>query len=98
MWDPSSQKTLDGKALQSGTANLERAYTWSRRWMEADQEFSDKTEDKIAAAQAHVDRMRKIEAYVRAQAELQSATAADVAATIYYRLEAERTLAQARGK
>ena len=96
LWIPSSLKTLDGKGIQGGTANLDRAYLWSRRWMEAEQELSDKTEGKIAAAQAHLDRMRKVEDYVKVQVELRSATAADVAAQEYYRLEAERRGAGAR--
>ena len=98
LWNPSSQKTLDGKSLQGSSVNLDRAYLWSRRWMEAEEQASDKTEDRIAAVQAHVDRMRKLQSYVKAQQDLQSATPADVAAQQYYLLEAERALTQAKGK
>lgn len=98
LWDPSSQKGLGDKTIQSGTITLDRAYTWSHRWMEAAEQAADKTEDKIAAVQAHVDRMRKVEAYVKVQLEKQSATAADMAAQEYYRLAAEWDLARAKGK
>ncbi len=98
LWNPSSQKGIGDKTLQSGVSNLDRAYVWSHRWMEAAEEAADKTADKIAAVQAHLDRMRKVEAYVKAQRERQSATDADMAAQEYYRLEAEWDLARARGK
>ncbi len=48
--------------------------------------------------QAHLDRMRKIEAYFKVQREKQATTGADMAAQESYRLEAGRELARARGK
>lgn len=36
----------------------ELVYRWSRRWLEAEQALCKRPEDRIAACQAHVERMR----------------------------------------
>ena len=71
---------------------------WSRRWMEAERELGDTKEDKIAAAQGHLDRMKKLEGTVTDLHKRGMAAAHEVAAQEYHRLEAEQGLAQAQGK
>jgi hypothetical protein len=76
----------------------EKLYLWSRRWMEAQRELADKKEDKVAAVQGHLDRMKEMEAVVKQMRDRKIASEADVAAQEFYRLEAEQWLAQAGGK
>lgn len=95
---PTSPQTPTGKQAGQNAPDYDQAYTWSLRWMQAQQDVSDKTEDKVAAAQAHLDRMRKMEDFVRQQQRRGAAADADVAALEYYRLAAEGALAAARGK
>jgi hypothetical protein len=48
-------------------SDVEVAYRWSCRWLEAERELSDKTEDRIAALQAHLARVRDIEQVTKRQ-------------------------------
>ncbi len=89
---PNTSATPTGKGNPSTGPDYDQIYAWSLRWMQAAQDVSDKREDRISAVQAHVDRMRKLEDVVRAQREKQSASDADVAATQYFRLQAEADL------
>jgi hypothetical protein len=77
----------------------EKLYQWSRRWMEAEQETNEKKEDRIAAAEAHLQRMKTLEKYALLLQEKKGLiTTTEVAAQKFFRLEAERTLAQIKGK
>jgi hypothetical protein len=78
--------------------DFEKVYLWSRRWMEAQRDVEGKKEGKLAALQGHLDRMKKLEAFVKGMYEGKLATPVEVAAQEFYRLEAERWLAQAGGK
>jgi hypothetical protein len=71
---------------------------WSRRWMEAERDLGDTKEEKIAAVQGHLDRMKKLEGLVKAMRQSALVTPMEVAAQEYYRLEAEQWLTQARAK
>jgi hypothetical protein len=74
-------------------------YRWSRRWMEAERDLADKPEARVAAAQAHLDRMTKWEDMVkRAQAQGGFLAPYEATAAEFYRLEAEHWLAQAKAK
>ena len=66
--------------------------------MEAEQEVNEKKEDRIAAAEAHLQRMKKLEDFVLLEQKKGSITLTEVAAQKFFRLEAERTLAQVKGK
>lgn len=76
----------------------EKLYQWSRRWMEAEQDLSDKKEDRTAAAEAHLERMKKLETLFKQYFEKKLITPAEVAAQTFFRLDAERTLAQIKGE
>ena len=81
----------------ASSATLELLHLWSRRLMEAQQEVSNKKEDKIAAAQAHLVRMKELEDVVKKQVDV-GFRAPDSGATKFYRLEAERQVLLAKAK
>jgi len=100
----------DEKALDNATARMEAARKvykgmfrrremsrWSLRWMDAEQEVNATKEGRIAAARAHLERMKKWEDFLRDQVKGSLAAPYEVAAGEYYRLEAERRLAQCKG-
>ncbi len=76
----------------------EKLYQWSRRWLEAQQDLATKKEDRVAAAKAHLTRMQALERITRLMHKGGSVRAFDVAAVEFYRLEAERWVAQAKAK
>jgi hypothetical protein len=78
--------------------NAELLYRWSRRWLEAQQELATKKGDKVAAVEAHLTRMRWLEELLRRMHKSGVAATFDVAGAEFYRLEAERWVAQAKGK
>jgi hypothetical protein len=86
------------KVDPNANADPERLYLWSRRWMEAERELATKAEEKVAAVEAHLDRMKTREAFVRKMIEKGFASPVDLAAQEFYRLEAEQWLAQLKGK
>jgi hypothetical protein len=71
---------------------------WSRRWMEAEQELSEKKEGRIAAAEAHLERMKKVETAYKQLLENKAISPVEGAAAEFFRLEAERDLAQLKDK
>jgi hypothetical protein len=85
-------------AEPASSANFEALHLWSRRRMEAEQEVSNKKEDKVAAAQAHLERMKKLEALVKELVATGVAGKGDAAAAKFYRLEAERQVLLAKAK
>lgn len=76
----------------------EKPYQWSRRWMEAEQDLSSKKADQIAAAEAHLERMKKSEETIKLAEKAGFVLKAEVAAQNFFRLEAERTLANLKDK
>jgi hypothetical protein len=71
-------------------------YYWYRIVLEAQQDLSDTKADRIAALEAHLERMRRLEALVLKVRKLGFGFSTDVGATAYHRLEAERWLEKAR--
>jgi hypothetical protein len=78
--------------------NAELLYRWSRRWLEAQQELATKKGEKVAAAEAHLTRMRRFEEYLRGMHKSGVAATFDVAGAEFYRLDAERWVARAKAK
>ena len=76
--------------------DAEGAYQWSCRWLETEREESDKKDDRIAAAQAHLDRMRALKKRAQEVAARASAVV-NLPGIDYYCIEAEIWLAQAKG-
>src|SRR3954464_12774976 len=73
-------------------------YYWSRLVLESQQDLSDAKADRIAALEAHRDRMKRLETLVLKVRKLGFGFSTDVGATAYYRIEAERWLERARGE
>jgi hypothetical protein len=60
--------------------------------------LSDAKADRITAMEAHLERMRRLEALVKKVRKLGFGFSTDVGATEYFRLEAERWLEKARAE
>src|SRR4051812_29930044 len=72
-------------------------YYWSKIVLESEQYVRDARADRIAALEAHLGRMKRLEALVLKVRKLGFGYSTDVGATAYYRLEAELWLEEARG-
>lgn len=77
----------------AGTSQADVVYVWSVRWLEA----SKKTKTTLAAAQAHLARMRTLKGQVKGKVAAGLATAGDDKAATYYVAEAEVWVADAGG-
>jgi hypothetical protein len=71
-------------------------YYWSRLILDSQRDLNRGRADRIAAAEGHLDRMRKLEALVRRVRKVGFGFSTDIGATEYYRLEAEFWLEQAK--
>jgi hypothetical protein len=64
--------------------------------LESQQHLSEAKDDRVAALEAHLDRMKRLQALVLKVRKLGFGFSTDVGATAYYRLEAELWLEEAR--
>jgi hypothetical protein len=75
----------------------ENVYCWSRRWMESERDIATTKAERVAALQGHFERMKKLEeevnGYSRGTIPVQQ-----LAATRFYRAEAEGWLAEEKAK
>ena len=78
--------------------DLEKFYLWSRRWMNAQREIAEKKEDRIAAVEAHLGRMKELEGIMKELYETEQIAVDKVWKGEFYRLEAERSLLEAKKK
>ena len=83
--------------IPSASVELEGEYAWSRRRMEAEGEVSGKKAGDVAAAEAHLNRMKDLEELAKGRAAGAQGSALDALAARFYRLEAESRLLEARG-
>jgi hypothetical protein len=79
----------------TGDEFMDRATTWSRRWMEAELDVSGKRSDQIAAREAHWQRLKKLEEGFAPHVDKEVGSRA-FNALKFYRLEAEYGLAKAK--
>jgi hypothetical protein len=78
-------------------AKPDEVYAWSVRWLQAQRALSPKHEDQVAALEAHLRRMTKLQERVKELVrDLTPASKADEAE--WYRLEAQLWLAKAKAK
>jgi hypothetical protein len=75
--------------------DIEAAYRWSCRWLEAERELSDKTEARVAALQAHLARMTDIDGVTKREYREKITTSYEVRTIEYYVAEAELWVCQA---
>ncbi len=90
---PVAGKGGGAKVPEFGMGLFEHLHRWSLRWMEAEQEASDKKADKIAAAESHLKRMTEHEKAWKGNSNL---SGVERAALEFYRLEAEKLLKKAK--
>jgi hypothetical protein len=67
----------------------ELLYRWSCRWLDAEREVSSRKEDRIAAYQAHLRRMRDLERVARDRFRNHFVPVEEDTAAQFYRAEAE---------
>jgi hypothetical protein len=78
----------------NGETQAESVVPWSQRLLDAQLSASTQPADRIAAYQAHLDRMRKLEDQVKESHKREMATSLDLAAAQFHRLQAEQWLAR----
>ena len=85
------------KGLREGgeQVNADRLHLWSRRWMEAQRDASPKKADRIAALEAHRDRMKELRKTAEQRYKAGQSSHADVLAADFYIAEAELWLTEA---
>jgi hypothetical protein len=71
-------------------------YRWSKRWLKAEREQSERPADPVAALQAHLDRMRDLEQIVQKLQRGGLTTVDEISAVEFYKSEAELWLLQAK--
>jgi hypothetical protein len=79
-------------------APLSELPQWSGRWLTAQLALCATRDDRVAAFQAHLDRMKDLEAVAKKMVEQGLGTRKDVAGATYFRLDAEVKLLEAKGK
>jgi hypothetical protein len=93
-WDGLGQTRRVGNVL-SWVGQPENVYTWSVRWLKAQQDLSSKHEDQVAALEAHLKRMTELQKQVKMLSkDLVPRFKEDEAE--WYRLEAQLWLAKAK--
>jgi hypothetical protein len=75
----------------------EKVYRWSRRWMESERGMATTKAERVVAFQSHLERMKKLEEEVHGYAG-STIPLQQMAATTFYRAEAETWLADAKRK
>jgi hypothetical protein len=83
-------------AYQAGHTDADAAYRWSCRWLEAERDVSDKKADRVAALEAHRDRMKALREIALARYKAGQASQADALGAGFYVAEAELWLARAK--
>jgi hypothetical protein len=74
---------------RQGRAGGDTLYRWSRRWLKAERELSDRPAEQVAAFKAHLDRMRNLERLVQNVQPTGQTTVDEVSGAAFYRAEAE---------
>ena len=83
-----------GAQYASGTATFEDVALWNKRLFEAKRDAGATGATLVAAAQQWVDKMKAIEQLVQQRVHTGVANASEADKALFYRLEAEMTLAK----
>lgn len=78
--------------------DMDRSYLWSRRILEVQLELAEGNGGRVAAYEAHLDRMKPLAEVAETEYKAGLAPRADAAATVFYQLEARSWLAKAAAK
>jgi len=87
---------LRRSAVEPEKISLEHIYQWSWRWQEAQRAASGNQAARIEACQAHLERMKTLEARWKKMFEQRFVARYEVSAATYYRAEAEKLLREAK--
>jgi outer membrane protein TolC len=82
---------------KNGQGHFDELYRWSLRWLTAAREAEPKA-DPVPHLQAHLDRMRELEAIVQTQHKAGVVTKGDLLEATYYRVDAQIQLELAKAK
>ncbi len=96
-----AQKTYEQNlALMKGLQGVsaEELYSWSRRWLDAEVDLAGNKEERVAAHQRHLDRMKDLEKVLKNLAITGQGRQSDATAGTYYRTQAELWLTRAQGQ
>jgi hypothetical protein len=77
---------------------VEHRYVWSMRWMEAQRDFDAGRGDRLSALEAHLQRMRDLEAQAEKLYKENVVSKFDLASTQFYVAEGEELVARERAK
>jgi RNA polymerase sigma factor (sigma-70 family) len=88
--------TARRQAFAAGRETQEFLYTAARRLLQAELEKAKKQEERIAAWQAHLDRLAEVERVNKDRYEVGRISSQDYQASRFWRLEAELGLARAK--
>lgn len=77
---------------------VEPAYRWSCRWMEAERDLGETKDDRVAAAEGHLRRMKDLERMTRERFRSRVVPVEEASAVEFYRAEAETWLFQEKEK
>jgi hypothetical protein len=69
-------------------SDLENLYLWSVRWLNAERDLSKKPAERVAAAEAHLERMKAVEAMAKQLAKTEAGGERYPAAAEFYRVQA----------
>jgi hypothetical protein len=86
-----------GQSVRAGD-NSEFLYRWSRRWLEAELAVDKAKNKQIAAYAAHLDRMKGLETKRQSELEVGQVGRFEVAVAVFFRIEAEQWLNEAKGR
>jgi hypothetical protein len=78
--------------------DFDKLCTWSVRWMEAQRDASGDADAKAKAVQDHLARVKDVGELAKYLAKTGVTVGYDIAITDFYRLEAERMVAEAKKK
>ena len=84
------------KTRKAADGSIEKLYFWSRRWKEGERDLAGKQAERIAALEAHHQRMKELETLANTAVRSGYAAEGDDSAVRYYRLQAELWLLQAK--
>jgi len=89
---------LTVEEFRTGKVDLMHTYPWSVRWMEAQRTLAQTKSERIAAVEAHVARLKPLEAITWSKYQAGQATMSEVVTMRFYVAQAELQLAQAKAE
>jgi hypothetical protein len=86
------------RAFQTGQSDAEKVYLWSRRWLEAQRDLSDKKAAEVAALEAHRGRMKDLRKMAEQRYRAGKVPDAEALGAEFYVAEVELWLARAKAR